>query len=178
MADHICRTDGCGGRGTHRDDPEIVGDQVLEVWWCDNCHRIRVSLRINNEGYRTTALDGIIHPRAVEGTTADGHVEPHGYDWHWLPYINGRKLDNPIHVKRARPVTYSGKGQALKRKNIELDLQSLAARLTPEQREPLLLQVLEGLSYAVIAAQLGVTITTVRERLRAARARLRILQGA
>ncbi|MDG4824761.1 RNA polymerase sigma factor [Asanoa sp. WMMD1127] len=56
-------------------------------------------------------------------------------------------------------------------------LRAAIARLTPADRDVLLLCVWEGLSYAAAAVALGVPVGTVRSRLSRARARLDALAG-
>ena len=58
---------------------------------------------------------------------------------------------------------------------LRLDLLAALARLSPEQREPLLLVTLEQLSYAECAEVLGIPIGTVMSRISRARAALRLL---
>jgi len=57
----------------------------------------------------------------------------------------------------------------------ELDLQSALERLSPEQREVLLLVALEDMAYADIARTLGIPLGTVMSRLSRGRERLRLL---
>ncbi|WP_284618328.1 RNA polymerase sigma factor [Aquabacterium humicola] len=56
---------------------------------------------------------------------------------------------------------------------LRLDLGAALARLTPEQREPLLLVSVEQLTYAECAEALGIPIGTVMSRVSRARAALR-----
>lgn len=56
---------------------------------------------------------------------------------------------------------------------LRLDLVAALGRLTPEQREPLLLVTLEQLSYAECAEVLGIPIGTVMSRISRARVALR-----
>jgi RNA polymerase sigma-70 factor (ECF subfamily) len=56
---------------------------------------------------------------------------------------------------------------------LRIDLAAALARLTPEQREPLLLVSVEQLSYAECAEALGIPIGTVMSRVSRARASLR-----
>jgi RNA polymerase sigma-70 factor (ECF subfamily) len=56
---------------------------------------------------------------------------------------------------------------------LRLDLTAALSRLTPEQREPLLLVSVEQLSYAECAEALGIPIGTVMSRVSRARAALR-----
>jgi len=58
---------------------------------------------------------------------------------------------------------------------LRLDLAAALGRLSPEQREPLLLVTLEQLSYAECAEVLGIPIGTVMSRISRARAALRLL---
>ena len=57
----------------------------------------------------------------------------------------------------------------------ELDLQSTLERLSPKQREVLLLVALEDMAYADIARTLGIPLGTVMSRLSRGRERLRLL---
>lgn len=57
---------------------------------------------------------------------------------------------------------------------LRLDLAAALARLSPDQREPLLLVTLEQLSYAECAEVLGIPIGTVMSRISRARAALRL----
>ena len=57
------------------------------------------------------------------------------------------------------------------------DLDSLLARLPPEQRSVLLLVALEEMSYEQVAATLGIPLGTVMSRLSRGRERLRLLMA-
>lgn len=56
---------------------------------------------------------------------------------------------------------------------LRIDLQRALARLSPEQREPLLLVCVEQLSYAEVAGVMGIPVGTVMSRVCRARAMLR-----
>jgi RNA polymerase sigma-70 factor (ECF subfamily) len=56
---------------------------------------------------------------------------------------------------------------------LRLDLMAALARLTPEQREPLLLVCVEQFSYAEVAEVLHIPVGTVMSRVCRARATLR-----
>lgn len=172
-----CDTAGCGQLATSvtrfgtKDDPK-------QIWHCEECAQFRRATGVDGpEGDQAKA--GVMSLRAMQGRGYNGGVkgEPlHGAaHWSWLPYnADGEKRQNPIHAKNCNYAS-APKGHAPKRQELVLDLEQLAERLTPEQRQPLLMQVFEGLSYEAIAIQLGVAVVTVRERLRRARERLREL---
>jgi RNA polymerase sigma-70 factor, ECF subfamily len=56
-------------------------------------------------------------------------------------------------------------------------MQELLLRLTPEQREAMLLRYYQGLKYEEIAAVLGVSISSAKMRVRRGLARLREMAG-
>ena len=56
---------------------------------------------------------------------------------------------------------------------LRIDLMAALAKLSPEQREPLLLVTLEQLSYAECSELLGIPIGTVMSRISRARVALR-----
>ncbi len=58
---------------------------------------------------------------------------------------------------------------------LQLDLLAALRRLSPEQREPLLLVCVEQLSYAEVAAVMNIPVGTVMSRVCRARASLRLL---
>lgn len=61
---------------------------------------------------------------------------------------------------------------------LRIDLRSALARLSPAQREPLLLVCVEQLSYAEVAEVMGIPVGTVMSRVCRARAQLRrLLEG-
>jgi RNA polymerase sigma-70 factor, ECF subfamily len=66
----------------------------------------------------------------------------------------------------------AGTGQAHD-PGLRIDLQAALARLTPQQREPLLLVCVEQLSYAEVAQTLHIPIGTVMSRVCRARAAMR-----
>jgi len=100
---------------------------------------------------------------------------------HTLPFVLNRTLmfqaPPPIHTSGARYRTRVGHRLAKfgpsEKEARRMLLEREAQHLTPDQREVWLLRTRDGMSYKQIAAELGVTITTVRERLRRAREALR-----
>jgi len=61
----------------------------------------------------------------------------------------------------------------LRKQQIQLDIESIFASLSPEHREVLALREIEGMSYAEMAAALGVPIGTIESRLHRARQQVR-----
>jgi len=112
-----------------------------------------------------------------------------GVSWEWLPYVvpagvgpGGERLyeqpDPPVHCKKARSGGTRARGHAPRRRAQLFDLELLLPHLPAPQREVLHMQVFGGLSYEAIATELGVPVSTVRERLRSARTRIQALQAA
>jgi RNA polymerase sigma-70 factor, ECF subfamily len=77
---------------------------------------------------------------------------------------------DPAELQRVQDDTQSDPGHHL---GLRLDIEAALARLSPEQREPLLLVCVEQLSYAEVAQVLGIPIGTVMSRVCRARATLR-----
>jgi len=80
-----CRTDRCQREGTRQDGHEIIGDEVVPVYYCPDCWGARMARRLASDSYRTTSLDGVIAPRALVGQRPDGTVAPGAVNWHWRP---------------------------------------------------------------------------------------------
>ena len=81
-------------------------------------------------------------------------------------------VTDPAELQR---VQESASGQGGTDVGLQIDLRSALSRLSPEQREPLLLVCVEQLSYAEVAEVMGIPAGTVMSRVCRARARLRRL---
>jgi RNA polymerase sigma-70 factor, ECF subfamily len=88
-----------------------------------------------------------------------------------LNMLRGRRRTEPLPTDREAPASRPDR-IAEGRWQVE-DLKQAIGRLTPEQRAPLVLRELEGLSYEEIAAALELSIPAVKSRLH--RARLELL---
>jgi RNA polymerase sigma-70 factor (ECF subfamily) len=88
-----------------------------------------------------------------------------------LNMLRARRRTEPLPTDREAPASRPDR-IAEGRWQVE-DLQRAIGRLTPEQRAPLVLRELEGLSYEEIAAALELSIPAVKSRLH--RARLELL---
>jgi len=91
-------------------------------------------------------------------------------------FLDGRRRDarlqvlEPQHLQAQQDANGADPGVDI---GLRIDLSAALARLTPEQREPLLLVSVEQLSYAECADALGIPIGTVMSRVSRARANLR-----
>lgn len=88
-----------------------------------------------------------------------------------LNMLRARRRTEPLPIDREAPASRPDR-IAEGRWQVE-DLQRAIGRLTPEQRAPLVLRELEGLSYGEIATALELSIPAVKSRLH--RARLELL---
>jgi RNA polymerase sigma-70 factor, ECF subfamily len=84
-------------------------------------------------------------------------------------------VTDPAELQRVQDETQQDPGHHL---GLRLDLEAALARLTPEQREPLLLVCVEQLSYAEVAQVLHIPIGTVMSRVCRGRAALRVFLEA
>ena len=91
-------------------------------------------------------------------------------------FLDGRRRDarlqmlDPQHMEAHQDAHGADPGVDI---GLRIDLVAGLARLTPEQREPLLLVSVEQLSYAECAEALGIPIGTVMSRVSRARSSLR-----
>jgi RNA polymerase sigma-70 factor (ECF subfamily) len=115
------------------------------------------------------------------------HLWRHGSDLRaWLFTIMHNVYVNQLRVRSAHPVVALDEDdldlpeRAPQSDRLEIrDLDAALSKLSPEQREVLLLVGLEELSYEQTAKALGIPIGTVMSRLSRARARLhRLLAGS
>ncbi|MDP1899837.1 MAG: RNA polymerase sigma factor [Rubrivivax sp.] len=82
---------------------------------------------------------------------------------------------DPVDLEQAQDAAGGDPGVDI---GLRLDLQAALARLTPQQREPLLLVCVEQLSYAEVAEVMRIPVGTVMSRVCRARALLRrFLEG-
>ena len=102
----------------------------------------------------------------------------------WMFGIMHNLFIDRLRRSRARPEDSAGDDlpespvRAMQADRLELrDLERALQRLPPEQREVLLLVAVEEMSYAEVAAVVGVPIGTVMSRLSRSRARLRAELG-
>ena len=79
-------------------------------------------------------------------------------------------VTDPTELQRVQDLNNTDPGPDI---GLRLDLQAALARLSPEQREPLLLVCVEQLSYAEVAEVLHIPIGTVMSRVCRGRATLR-----
>ncbi|HZF81557.1 MAG TPA: sigma-70 family RNA polymerase sigma factor [Rubrivivax sp.] len=84
-------------------------------------------------------------------------------------------VTDPADIQRAQDATGGDPGIDV---GLRLDLMAALRRLSPEQREPLLLVCVEQLTYAEVASVLAIPVGTVMSRVCRARAALRrFLEG-
>jgi RNA polymerase sigma-70 factor (ECF subfamily) len=79
-------------------------------------------------------------------------------------------VTDPLEMQRAQDARGGAPGTDV---GLRIDLVNALARLSPEQREPLLLVCVEQLSYAEVAHVMGLPVGTVMSRVYRARAALR-----
>jgi RNA polymerase sigma-70 factor (ECF subfamily) len=95
-------------------------------------------------------------------------------------YLDGRRRDawlqfaDPLEVQQAQDADSGAPGTDV---GLRLDLIAALARLSPEQREPLVLVCVEQLSCAEVAEVLHIPIGTVMSRVCRARQALRRFPG-
>lgn len=147
---------------------------------CHNCKSAVAGRFTDDQGWHLCSdcarelrqKGGELHDN-VTGVGEDGRSPKGAEPWEWRPFRE--MLDNdgnividqpppPVHVARATPKATTSKGLPLDRVD--------TSQLTTDQRRALELQ-LQGHDYESIGAELGISVTTVRERLRRARAALR-----
>jgi RNA polymerase sigma-70 factor, ECF subfamily len=90
-----------------------------------------------------------------------------------LNLLRARRRTDPLPAEREAPA--SRPDRIAEARWQVADLERAIARLTPEQRAPLVLRELEGCSYEEIAETLEVSVTAVKSRLH--RARLELLDA-
>lgn len=153
-------------------------DGDFEEALCDDCRAQRRAAGLGGEPYEV-----LVHDVPDEIVEPWHHREPspRRSPHHTDPIVLGNRTfyqqSTPVHVVGGRYRARAGHRAVVRelpeqeaaRRSLLLEMD--AAGLTPEQRAPLLLQ-LEGLIYKDIAARLKISVVTVRERLRRARARL------
>lgn len=79
---------------------------------CADCYRYRVARQVDNEGYRTTSLDGMLSPRFVEGLDANGERPEGAHSWEWRPcqrdpddhHEEPFVINGELHFRQAPPV--------------------------------------------------------------------------
>nr|WP_217283764.1 sigma-70 family RNA polymerase sigma factor [Aquabacterium terrae] len=136
---------------------------------------------------RSLVFDAAAADDLVQGTLERALAHWHQFDQRrdmllWLlsiahnAFLDGRRRDarftvlEPARLQAQQELTASDPGVDV---GLRLDLGAALARLTPEQREPLLLVSVEQLTYAECAEALGIPIGTVMSRVSRGRAVLR-----
>jgi len=166
------------------EDVDIVPEDPQQAALCVECRK-----RFN--GFEPSERAGQVIGN-ISGVDKSGKVPDGGDPWNWrppeeaseratIPIVLGNQLffQRPptVHPKtgasyRPRPGPRRRKLGLTEREAGRRALLEVAAQLTPEQRDVFLLQA-DGYKYPEIAGKLGISITTVRERMRRARERLR-----
>ena len=120
----------------------------------------------------------------LERAWAKLHLWEDGSDLRaWLFAIMHNVFVNGVRVKRLDVAPLDEKAYAIPAPAFDdgelglRDLEAALSQLSPEQREVLLLVVLEEMRYEDVASALGVPVGTVMSRLFRARERLRILMA-
>ena len=130
------------------------------------------------------AADDLVHDTVVKALTGRASFEPGTNLSAWVFRIQRNEFISGL--RRLRPI---GAGRFGRRRELVApphqesrlvmrEFMSAFGKLAPTQREALLLAVLEGQSYEVIAAHTGVSVGTVKSRISRARDTLeRLLAG-
>lgn len=120
----------------------------------------------------------------LERAWAKLHLWEDGSDLRaWLFAIMHNVFVNGVRVKRLDIAPLDERAYAIPAPALDdgelglRDLESALSQLSPEQREVLLLVVLEEMRYEDVASALGVPVGTVMSRLFRARERLRVLMA-